>query len=330
MIKDEKDILRELLAFTEEEKQYQKDFQCQGKLYSLENHLTEPEQHVILTEKEFFGTTDSSSTHIVVKKHNRYNPEFWHTHEFFELIYVLEGKAENHLFGQSITLKKGDLSILSPSVYHSIWTEEGIILNILIKKTDFYDFFTDLFKSQNIISSFFTNSLFIPSFANCLTFSTEEDEEIYRLILSLAAEQKIKDEHSQLLMKNSLISVFSLVLRNYSSSASFPSVIQKEHETISKIMMILNKNYGQISLDLLSEKMGYAPVYCSRLIKQFTGQNYSALVKQIKFRQAEHYLKNTTMSIEKISELCGYENPEGFNRAFKQVYGIAPSRWRKL
>ena len=335
MSNDERAVLDGLLAYTAEESSYREDFMRRGKLYSLENHLSEPEQHVLLTEAEFFGAEEGGSArtqharHIVLQKHSRYNPEFWHTHEFFELVYVVQGSAENHIFGQSIPLAAGDLCIMSPSVYHSLWAEDSLVLNILLKKGGFHDFFSDLFKAQNPISDFFTNALFLPDFASCLTFSTGGAPGIRSLVLAIAAEQQENDAFSQPLMKNALLSVFALILRSYAQTASRPSVIQKEHETIAKIMAILSKHYGQISLALLAEKMGYTPVYCSRLIKKYTGQNYSALVRQIKFRQAEHYLKDTSMSIEKISELCGYGNPEGFNRAFRQAYGMSPSRWRQ-
>ncbi|HIS30396.1 MAG TPA: AraC family transcriptional regulator [Candidatus Limivivens intestinipullorum] len=41
------------------------------------------------------------------------------------------------------------------------------------------------------------------------------------------------------------------------------------------------------------------------------------------------YIKETTSySVQHISSLLGYENPENFIRAFKKEYGVSPSQFR--
>jgi len=42
------------------------------------------------------------------------------------------------------------------------------------------------------------------------------------------------------------------------------------------------------------------------------------------------YLKNTNMSIERISEIIGYNSSDHFSRTFKKYYNKSPQQYRKL
>lgn len=45
--------------------------------------------------------------------------------------------------------------------------------------------------------------------------------------------------------------------------------------------------------------------------------------------KAVQLLKTTQLSIKDISSAVGYPNQLHFSRAFKKVYGVPPSQWRK-
>lgn len=45
---------------------------------------------------------------------------------------------------------------------------------------------------------------------------------------------------------------------------------------------------------------------------------------------AKKQLKTTTLSIQKIAELCGYSNTEHFSRQFKKQTGFSPKKYRDL
>lgn len=94
------------------------------------------------------------------------------------------------------------------------------------------------------------------------------------------------------------------------------------------ILNIIINDYSDISLSKLAETLGYSTVYCSKYIRQAVGCTFSELRGKIRFQKAEDYLLNTAMNIAEISALCGYENPENFNRAFRQIYHMPPSEYR--
>lgn len=313
-----------IFDYTDEELEFKAFFEKNGKTHSYDIPLEKPETNTVLTESELLGNRN-----VIIKRHLRYNPEFWHSHQFFEMIYVIEGKCENHIFGENEILQTGDLCILSPSVYHSIWAKDAKVINILIKKSNIQDYFSDILRDKNVISDFLLNSLYMKDFASCLFFSTGDDIELKNLCLQMIKQQNHEDNFSKNIL-NSMLSIFlNLLLRNHSKTAHYPEVIKKQNDMVTSIVNIIYKDYKNISLTVLADKMGYSTIHCCRLIKEYTGTTFYELVQQIRFHQAEIYLKETAMTVSEISEECGYQNPEGFIRAFKRMYKHSPSEWRK-
>lgn len=73
----------------------------------------------------------ASGRNVMLIKHPRYLPFFLHRHAFFEMLYVLEGSCAQTIDGKAITLRQGDLCLLSPSVSHGIEVSESVTLILL-------------------------------------------------------------------------------------------------------------------------------------------------------------------------------------------------------
>ncbi len=79
----------------------------------------------------------------------------------------------------------------------------------------------------------------------------------------------------------------------------------------------------------LSKKLEYSPVYLSRFSHENTGMPYHEYVRMVKMNHACYLLKNTRESILDVSLQCGYSSLSSFNRSFKQIVGVNPTRYRK-
>lgn len=276
--------------------------------------------------EDFFDTKIHKNVYL--QKHNRYTPPYEHDHEFFEIVYVLSGRCENNVFGGTDILEQGDLCLMSPSVKHSLWTEDGLIMNILLRRSTIQNVFSNLFRKNSIISDFFVSSLYLRDFATCLMFRTGKDNLIREQILEMYSEQLNPDEYSEGIISNMLMIFFSRLVRGYKDTAAYPRTVKEHNEAVSEIMGMIIDGFPGITLPDLAEKLGYSVVHCSRYIKKIMGCTFSELLKKIRLQKAEDFLLNTTMSISEISAACGYENPENFNRAFRQSLGTAPSVYR--
>lgn len=302
--------------------------------YIKDNYLVVPELEestvqtdVPMQEDWYFQMNENKSVYLA--KHNRCTPPFVHTHTFFEVIYVLRGTCRHNIFGSDFLLEEGDLCLLSPSVTHSIFAgEDSLVINILIRRSNIEDIFFNVLRDQNTISDFLVNSIYLKDYATYLTFHTSGDDDVKKAILEMYLEQFEDDSFSDRIISSMLIIFFTRLVRKYKKTAQSPDSFQTSSQAARLLHYIID-DYNTITLADLASRLNYSVPYCSKYIKDVTGQSFLQLLKKVRFQKAENYLQTTSFSIYRISEMLGYENPENFMRAFKKEYGVSPSQYRQ-
>ncbi|HJD48462.1 MAG TPA: helix-turn-helix domain-containing protein [Candidatus Mediterraneibacter norfolkensis] len=75
--------------------------------------------------------------------------------------------------------------------------------------------------------------------------------------------------------------------------------------------------------------VGFNPSYFSTYFKEYTGQNFSDYVLQVKMERARQLLADVSLSSSDIAEMLGYSNVSNFARVFKSYYHMTPTEYRK-
>lgn len=278
--------------------------------------------------QDFWYFNVHSDRSVRILKHNRYTPAFVHTHAFFEMIYVLRGTCTHHVFDRSYEMHEGDICLLSPSVVHSIYAEDSLVINILIRRNNMEDIYFNVLRDNNVISDFLINSIYLEHYATFLTFHTAGDEEVLQQILEMYLEQMADDSYSERIVSSMLIIFFTKLARKYKRAAESHSPIES-NASAARLLHDITNEYDTITLNELAARFNYSVPYCSKYIKNVTGYSFQYLLRHVRFQKAESYLLTTNLSIQRISELLGYENPENFMRAFKKEYHMSPSSFRE-
>ena len=92
----------------------------------------------------------------------------------------------------------------------------------------------------------------------------------------------------------------------------------------------MKKNYNkELSLETLARTFGYSPTYLSRMFRKYAKTNYKAYLDGIRLEHGMEQLERTDLSIGEIAVRCGFPNSKSFSRAFREKYGVLPSRFRK-
>ena len=79
----------------------------------------------------------------------------------------------------------------------------------------------------------------------------------------------------------------------------------------------------------LADKMCMSQSQLNRKLKSITGYNTSSYILQIRMEKAQRLLASTELPIGEVAVKCGFEDQSHFTRAFKQMFGITPSQYRK-
>lgn len=134
-------------------------------------------------------------------------------------------------------------------------------------------------------------------------------------------------------MAVSIHALFNLVIEN---TVTFINLVIKQHKRdsmkpINEAVFYIEEHFSDsISLELISQKVGFSPTYFSSLFKKEMGINFLEYVTSIRMKAAKSLLSDQEKSIEEISNAVGYYDVKHFSKQFKKYSGLSPSKFRKL
>lgn len=264
---------------------------------------------------------------IAVWKHSRYTPPYLHSHDYFEIVCVMEGKAV-HRIDEKIVMEMtaGDICILPDRTKHSleVMEDNGIVINVMLKKSTFRYTFFDVLSADNMLSKFFQDALYGDIHTAYLYFKTGSDTEIQSCIEKLFLEYYNHCKYFDKVLKSQIICFFTYLLRGYEQY-----FVPGDNRLELEIFKYLKDNFMDATLEAAAKYFNYSPAYFSRMIRKFTGQTFSELMTEYRMNMACRLLRESNMQVGQICEIVGYSNLEHFNRQFKKMFQKSPTQYRK-
>ncbi len=91
-----------------------------------------------------------------------------------------------------------------------------------------------------------------------------------------------------------------------------------------------NMNDCTLSLEQVSEYIGFSSTYFCRLFHREVGQSFSEYLNAVRIDYSKQLLRNPRLKISEISSMAGYNTPTHFNYVFKRLVGMTPSEFKHL
>ena len=100
-------------------------------------------------------------------------------------------------------------------------------------------------------------------------------------------------------------------------------------QRINKVVAYINDHLDE-SLDLktLAEVAALSEFHFHRVFKALKGESIGAHISRLRIEAAARLLRYSALSIEDIAFNIGYEAPAALSKAFKNQYGITPTKYR--
>lgn len=93
----------------------------------------------------------------------------------------------------------------------------------------------------------------------------------------------------------------------------------------------IKENYKEpVSLELVSDYVGFNSAYFSTLFKKETGVTFLEYLTDVRMKKAKELLKETNLNIAAICEEVGYSDVKYFTKSFAKYTGLKPSGYRKI
>jgi len=123
-------------------------------------------------------------------------------------------------------------------------------------------------------------------------------------------------------------------MHTFFASTNSPSTTTTSTSTsfdrIAEICQYINANYNKhLSLESIAQQFFITPQYISRLFKECINMSFLTYVNQVRLTHGVHLLQTTNMSLEQISETCGFPNSRAFASCFKKAWDMLPSQFRQ-
>ncbi len=103
----------------------------------------------------------------------------------------------------------------------------------------------------------------------------------------------------------------------------------KNSVLIQQIKEIIHAGYeNNLTIDDISRKVFMASGYIRRVFKNKTGITVQDYLVEYRMKKAMEMLKNTSLKVQDISTMVGYESASYFCSVFKEYYGVTPGEFR--
>lgn len=113
--------------------------------------------------------------------------------------------------------------------------------------------------------------------------------------------------------------------------ASVPQAVdEKKEPLIENVKSYIREGAASdLSIAHLGAVFHYNKTYLGRIFKQSVGMSVSEYLRVLRIERACMLLKESSVSVTRIAQECGFSGVSYFNRVFKAAEGISPTEYRK-
>ncbi|WP_337044020.1 AraC family transcriptional regulator [Emticicia sp. 17c] len=252
-------------------------------------------------------------------------PVMAHKHNFFELVYIIDGTGTQCINKNNWPYGPEKLFLLMPQDCHSFKIE---------KSTRFFFIrFNDVYiKEQskewiNKLEFIFQNHNRLPG---CILKNKADKPLVKSLIEALIREYVNQYPYQRELTQQIVNTLLTIVARNITFTT--PEITKNTESKDLSMLSYIHKNIYTPEL-LRAEEMAahfnISPTYVSEYFKKLTGESMQQYIMNYKLKLVETRLQYSDMRMNEIAFELNFTDESHLTRTFKKYKGMSPSEFRK-
>lgn len=264
----------------------------------------------------------------------------YHFHDYYELMYVMDGEVKEWVEDECLYLRRGDAILLDKNVRHAeeylqfascvfLSLDTNCVQNLLANEPPFTEGKTVM---QFFLNHLESNSDLIKAYCHFTALTNDAPmEPVESEINVLLGEMLEKKTGFWLLMQGHLRRLLGLLESPdlYKSELIYKGSDNK-NKLASEIQLQVEARQGVISKQELAKALNYNAAYLCRFIKQNFGKNYTEYCLSVRLNCAAQMLRSTHWSIAAICDKLGFTNRTYFYKAFEEEYHLTPNAYRNM
>ena len=254
-----------------------------------------------------------------------------HTHDYFQIYYVINSSLVHHVDDESSPLSRGDMFIVPPKKMHYVDLQEDSAFYCL-------SFYLDFLEKNTIQSDLAIEFLHKLQSANAekikpkLTVDSDDIFYIETIMAHTLKEFTAKRFGYEETIRNYIMLLVSLFARSYFEQKwnHQPVVVENNKEYVLRCIEYIENNYtDDITLEEICKRSAMSKGNFCSLFSQFTGYSFNTYLTMCRINKAKEYIRQG-YNITVIYGLCGYSTFSTFHRNFKKIMGITPQEYKKI
>tara|TARA_R110002033_G_scaffold142351_1_gene180674 strand:- start:1586 stop:2443 length:858 start_codon:yes stop_codon:yes gene_type:complete len=250
-----------------------------------------------------------------------------HTHNYFELIYIVKGKGKHIINKNHYDFSEGDLFLLTPEDTHNFTVFDTTTFCIID--------FTESFFSENAkkksdkadLSRFFKELEYV--FHNHHNIHgnivAENDKMMYEVLINQLLNEEDSDrQYKFIIVQNIVFLLLHFVARNIQENIIAHSKLKDPKNKIYEIITYIQQNIYEknlIKLNALADNFNKSPDHLNRYFKRETGKTIKNYIIDYKIELIKTRLKHSNLSISEIADELNFTDGSHLNKIFKKAYG---------
>lgn len=241
-----------------------------------------------------------------------------HTHDFWEAMYVLDGRGTHAVGGVPQALSPGDLLLIRPEDRHAVRAVPGerlAFINIAFPGESWAAFIRAA-GLETVKDSWRRSAL--PPATSVPPSQRDKAADIFRRILTAFHESPTRFELCR----------FWIGLRDLLAAGAVDGNETGPPWLVRACRAMRETNNLSEGLPRLIALSGVSGAHLSRTLKAQYGQTPTEFLNELRIARAATLLATTSQEITDIALDCGFENLSYFYRLFRQQHGQTPRAYR--
>ena len=250
----------------------------------------------------------------------------FHEQNTWELSYVITGSGQRIIGDTMESFSRNEIILIPPNIPHC-WSfdemdadDSGKIENITIT---FSDLFLENFKHtfpefDDIINKILQNK-------EAMSFKGNTLIQLQNLLISMKTESEVEKI-------STLIKVLSLISSSENANAVGKPVIEdKKAKRMQKILLYIMNNYqNTITLEEMAKLVDLDKSSFCIFFKKMTGKTFFSYLTEYRIESSCQMITKTNLTIAEICFASGFNDVPYYNRVFKKIKNIRPTKYRKM
>lgn len=256
-----------------------------------------------------------------------------HWHDELEIIFVEAGELQVKIGDQEYIGRAGDVFFVNERELHLMGAEDvGVQYYTVLFPLSFLSFQTMDELEMSFFSLLRNQQLVFPEYI--------ADEELRKVVFSMLKRvtarnhyedgQEIRQENyiSQHLQTRMLLLEMLLLL--YEGNVFEKGEVVRNSDMKRDMLVYIGEHFKErMTLGMLAKEFHLSEKYVSRYFVENFHIPFSNYVVHLRLSEARKLLETTELPVTDVAFQAGFSNVSYFIRAFKEMYGLSPLKYRK-